>query len=135
MPRWPSAAPRCSFSGRAISWTAASGSRAERVRIAVLASHEGTTLQAIIDGFPGRVAAVISNNADAGALGRARAAGIATHHLSSRTHPDSDALDAAIAMTLIDSGAEIVVLAGYMRKIGPRTLRAFHGRILNTHPA
>ena len=38
-------------------------------------------------------------------------------------------------MTLIDSGAEIVVLAGYMRKIGPRTLRAFHGRILNTHPA
>src|SRR5437667_4316187 len=101
MPRWRSAAPRCSSSGRAISWTAASGSRAERVRIAVLASHEGTTL----------------------------------HHLSSRTHPDPDALDAAIAMTLIDSGAEIVVLAGYMRKIGPRTIRAFHGRILNTHPA
>jgi len=71
------------------------------VRIAVLPSHEGTTL----------------------------------HHLSSCTHPDPDALDAAIAMTLIDSGAEIVILAGYMRKIGPRTLRAFHGRILNTHPA
>ena len=45
----------------------------------------------IIDGFPGRVVAVISNNADAGALGRARAAGIPTHHLSSRTHPDPDA--------------------------------------------
>ena len=105
------------------------------MRIAVLASHEGTTLQAIIDGFPGRVVAVISNNADAGALGRARAAGIPAHHLSSRTHPDPDALDAAIAMTLIDSGAEIVVLAGYMRRIGSRTLRAFHGRILNTHPA
>src|SRR5258706_9368545 len=100
MPGWPPAAPPCSCSGRAICWTAASGSRAERVRIAVLASHEGTTLQ-----------------------------------LSSRTHPDPDALDAAIAMTLIDKGAEIVVLAGYMRKIGPRTLRAFHGRILNTHPA
>ena len=104
------------------------------MRIAVLASHEGTTLQALIDAtLP--IVAVISNNADAGALVRARAAGIPTHHLSSRTHPDPDALDAALATTLIESGAEVVVLAGYMRKIGPRTLRAFHGRILNTHPA
>jgi phosphoribosylglycinamide formyltransferase 1 len=105
------------------------------VRIAVLASHEGTTLQAIIDGMPGSVVAVISNNAEAGALTRARAAAIPAHHLSSRTHPDPDALDTAIATTLRASGAEIVVLAGYLRKIGPRTLAAFRGRILNTHPA
>jgi phosphoribosylglycinamide formyltransferase-1 len=105
------------------------------MRIAVLASHEGTTLQAIIDAFPGWIVAVMGNNADAGALARARAAGIAAHHLSTHTHPDPDALDTAIATTLVESGAEIVVLAGYMRKIGPRTLRAFAGRILNTHPA
>jgi len=114
---------------------AASAARPDRVRIAVLASHEGTTLQAIIDAFPGAVVAVICNNADAGALVRARAAGIPAHHLSSKTHPDPDALDAAIEATLIDCRAEIVVLAGYMRKIGPRTLRTFGGRILNTHPA
>ena len=107
----------------------------EPVRIAVLASHEGTTLQAIIDAFPGRVVAVVGNNAESGALVRARAAGIPAHHLSSRTHPDPDALDAAIAGTLVESGAELIVLAGYMRRIGPRTLRAFRGRILNTHPA
>ena len=105
------------------------------MRIAVLASHEGTTLQAIIDAFPGAVVAVISNNADCGALARARAAGIAPYYLSSRTHPEPDALDAAIATALVESGAEIVVLAGYMRKIGLRTLRAFRGRMLNTHPA
>lgn len=105
------------------------------MRIAVLASHEGTTLQAIIDAFPGRIVAVVCNNADAGALVRARAAGIPAYHLSSRTHPDLDVLDSAIATTLVESGAAIVVLAGYMRKIGPRTLRAFAGRILNTHPA
>jgi phosphoribosylglycinamide formyltransferase-1 len=105
------------------------------MRIAVLASHEGTTLQAIIDAFPGDVVAVISNNAESGALVRARAAGIPAHHLSSRTHPDPDGLDAAIAATLVASAAEFVVLAGYMRKIGPRTLSAFRGRILNTHPA
>jgi phosphoribosylglycinamide formyltransferase-1 len=105
------------------------------MRIAVLASHEGTTLQAIIDAFPGDVVAVVSNNAESGALARARGAGIAAHHLSSRTHPEPDALDAAIAKTLVDSACDVVVLAGYMRKIGPRTLSAFRGRILNTHPA
>jgi len=105
------------------------------VRIAVLASHEGTTLQAIIDAFPGSIVAVICNNADAGALARARAAGIPPYYLSSRTHPDPDALDAAIEATLVASGIEVVVLAGYMRKIGPRTLRTFRGRLLNTHPA
>ena len=105
------------------------------MRLAVLASHEGTTLQAIIDAFPRDVVAVISNNAESGALARARAAGIPAYHVSSRTHPDPDALDDAIATTLRDSGAEIVVLAGYMRKIGPRTLAAFRARIVNTHPA
>jgi phosphoribosylglycinamide formyltransferase 1 len=105
------------------------------VRIGVLASHEGTTLQAIIDAFPGDVVVVISNNGDSGALVRARAAGIAAHHLSSRTHPDPDALDATILTTLTEARADVVVLAGYMRKIGPRTLAAFGGRIFNTHPA
>ncbi len=105
------------------------------MRIAVLASHEGTTLQAIIDAFPGDVVAVVSNNAESGALVRARGAEIPAHHLSSRTHPDPDALDGTIATTLIASACDVVVLAGYMRKIGPRTLGAFRGRILNTHPA
>jgi phosphoribosylglycinamide formyltransferase 1 len=105
------------------------------MRLGVLASHEGTTLQAIIDAFPGWVVVVISNNADAGALARAQAAAIPARHLSSRTHPDADVLDTAIATALLESAVELVVLAGYMRKLGPRTLEAFRHRIVNTHPA
>ena len=110
------------------------------MRIGVLASHEGTTLQAIIDAcragaLNATVVAVISNNRDAGALHRARAAGIRVHHLSSRTHSDARALDAAICQALVEDEVDLVVLAGYMKKLGPETLVRFRGRVLNTHPA
>ena len=108
------------------------------LRIGVLASHEGTTLQSIMDGcaqgrIDGRVAVVISNNSGSGALRRAAAAGIETFHLSSVTHSSGDALDAAICGAL--QGADVIFLAGYMKRLGPRTLAAFPARILNTHPA
>ena len=110
------------------------------LRIAVLASHEGTTLQAIIDGcrqgrIDGRVVAVISNNSGSGALRRAAAAGIETLHLSSVTHSGGDSLDAAICGALQRARADVIFLAGYMKPLGPRTLAAFPARILNTHPA
>lgn len=110
------------------------------MRIGVLASHEGTTLQAVLDatarGEIGvEVGLVVSNNADSGALRRARASGMPTAHLSGRTHPEPAALDSALAEALARSGAEVVLLAGYMKQLGPETLAAFRGRILNTHPA
>lgn len=110
------------------------------LRIGVLASHEGTTLQSIIDGcaqgrIDGQVVAVISNNSASGAMRRAAAAGIETFHLSSSTHSSADALDAAICGVLQRARADIIFLAGYMKRLGPRTLAAFPGRILNTHPA
>src|SRR5690348_4149094 len=66
----------------------------------VLASHEGTTLQTVLDAcasdrIQGRVALVISNNGESGALRRARQAGVQAVHLSSKTHEDPAALDAA----------------------------------------
>jgi len=110
------------------------------LNIAILASHEGTTLQAVLDActagaIAGRVVLVISNNADSGALRRARAAGVASLHLSSRTHPDAAALDAAICSALESHGAQVVLLAGYLKMLGPGTLARFAGRVLNTHPA
>jgi phosphoribosylglycinamide formyltransferase 1 len=110
------------------------------VNIAVLASHEGTTLQAVLDAcaagtIAARVALVISNNADSGALRRARAAGVQTLHLSARTHPGPRELDRAIRAGLEGHGIDLVVLAGYMKRLGPETLERFAGRILNTHPA
>jgi phosphoribosylglycinamide formyltransferase-1 len=110
------------------------------VNIGILASHAGTVLQAIIDAANGphpelRPCVVISNNSRSGAAERAVRHGIPFVHLSSSTHPDPDALDAAIAGALTTSGAEVVFLAGYMRKLGPATLARFADRILNTHPA
>jgi len=110
------------------------------MNFAVLASHEGTTLQAVLDAcadgrIAGRVALVISNNADSGALRRARAASVPDLHLSSTTHPDPVRLDRAIAAALKEYQCELVLLAGYMKKLGPATCGAYAGRILNTHPA
>jgi phosphoribosylglycinamide formyltransferase 1 len=111
-----------------------------RMNIAVMASGEGTTLQAVLDAcasgrLAARIGVVISNNAAAGALRRARAAGIAARHLSSATAGGPLALDQAIHDTLIEYRADWVLLAGYMKRLGPKTLAAFGGRIINTHPA
>jgi phosphoribosylglycinamide formyltransferase 1 len=110
------------------------------MKLGVLASHEGTTLQSLLDAcsdgrIPGRVAVVVSNNGDSGALRRARQAGVDALHLSSKTHEDPVALDAAIRDGLFAADVDIVFLAGYMKKLGPLVLSTFKGRILNTHPA
>jgi phosphoribosylglycinamide formyltransferase-1 len=110
------------------------------MRIAVLASHTGTILQAVLDAcadgeLTATVVLVISNNSVSGAMDRARNAGIATAHLSGATHPDPAALDAAMVESLAAAGADWVLLAGYMRKLGPRMLERFRHRIVNTHPA
>jgi phosphoribosylglycinamide formyltransferase-1 len=110
------------------------------LRIGVLASHEGTTLQAILDAcaaqaISARVVAVVSNNSDSGALRRATLAGSRAVHLSGKTHPEPGALDAAIVQALEADAVEVVMLAGYMKKLEPRLLERYRGRILNTHPA
>ena len=114
------------------------------MRIGVLASHEGSVLQAVLDACAdsttdarlcGRVSVVISNNSDSGALRRARDAGIPALHLSSVTHPSPAALDYAIARALDDASVDLVVLAGYMKRLGPATLARFADRLINTHPS
>ena len=109
-------------------------------RIAVLASHGGSILQAVMDAcqsgsLPARVVLVISNNRGSLALRRAARAGIDRLHLSSRTHSDPERLDRAIRDGLLDARADWVLLAGYMKKLGGETLAAFPNHILNTHPA
>ncbi|MGI8427332.1 MAG: phosphoribosylglycinamide formyltransferase [Actinomycetota bacterium] len=106
----------------------------------MLASGSGSNLQAIIDACTGgrlraEVRVVISNNLGSGALEKASRSGIAALHLSSKTHPAPGQLDNAICRALQDSDVEFVLLAGYMKKLGPRTLERFRGRVLNIHPA
>jgi phosphoribosylglycinamide formyltransferase 1 len=110
------------------------------MKLAFLASHNGSNMQAIIDACnSGKLACapvlVISNNRESGALARAQKEGIPCAHLSLQTHSDPSALDRAILETLQKHDAECVVLAGYMRKLGKATLSAYRGRIVNIHPA
>ena len=108
--------------------------------IGVFASGEGTTLQAVLDAcsqgrLDGSVGVVISNNSKSGALRRAAVMGIPGRHLSSTTHPDPILLDEAVKVCLDEAKVDLVLLAGFMKKLGPRTLAAYAGRVLNSHPA
>ena len=112
----------------------------KRIRLGSLASGGGTNLQAIIDAaasgeLHADVVVVISNNSTSGALRRARNAGIPGFHLSGATHPEDAARDSAILGTLQDHGVDVVVLAGYMKMLGPAVLSRYEGRVLNVHPA
>jgi phosphoribosylglycinamide formyltransferase-1 len=105
-----------------------------------MASGSGTTLQAVVDAcedkrIDGDVVLVISNNSRSGAMKRAERHAISSVHLSSRTQPDPAALDRAIAAALSERSPDIVLLAGYMKKLGPQALSAFRGRVINTHPS
>lgn len=107
-------------------------------RIAVLASGEGTNLQALIDRVHSRtvdIVAVASDKPGARALERAADAGIATKVFERHAFGDRPARDAAIATWLRDSGAETVVLAGYMALLTPGFIAAFPDRIVNVHPS
>ena len=111
-----------------------------KLRLGFLASHVGSNVQAILDACrEGRLDAepcvVISNNSDAPVLDRAMAARVPAFHLSAHVHPDPARLDEAILATLEKHRVNLIVLAGYMKKLGPRTLARYRGRVLNMHPA
>ncbi len=110
------------------------------MNIAAMASHGGSILQAVIDAcedgtLAATVTLVISNNSDATALKRAKKHGIEALHLSARTHDNADELDEALTAALGEAKADWILLAGYMKKLGPQTLGAYRNRILNTHPS
>ena len=111
-----------------------------KLRLGFLASHGGSNVQAIVDACRAgelhaepRVA--ISNNSGSEVLRRAAREGVPGFHLSSKTHPRPGDLDEAIEGVLADHGVDLVVLAGYMRMLGPRVLGRYRGRVLNVHPA
>jgi len=109
-------------------------------KIAVFASHNGSDLQAVIDGckagkIDAAVCCVISNNADAYALQRAKDVGIDPFCINSSLYPDTDELDKVTLAILKKHGADLILLAGYLKKIGLPVLRAYENRIYNIHPA
>jgi phosphoribosylglycinamide formyltransferase-1 len=114
--------------------------RAKDLTIGFLASHGGSGMRAILEAIRGgelkaRPAIAISNNVGAGAHEVAAAYGVASLVLNAKLLGDEATLDRAIAATLADHGVELIILSGYMRKLGPVALARFRNRILNVHPA
>jgi formyltetrahydrofolate-dependent phosphoribosylglycinamide formyltransferase len=103
------------------------------VRVAVLASGGGTNLQALLDALHNsplaRVARVVTNRPDAGALERARLAGVPAAVLRDPGDP------AELLAALTDARADLVVLAGYLKLVPPPVVARFHWRMINIHPA
>ncbi len=111
-----------------------------KLHIAVLASGSGSNLQAIIDRsvageLDTEIVLVISNNPDAGALTRAQQAGISHLCIDHRQFATRSEFDRAVVAELQAAGAELIVLAGFMRIISDIFLAAFPARIINIHPA
>ena len=105
-------------------------------RVAVLISGRGSNLQSLIDAQDGsyRIILVLSNVEGAGGLQKARAAGIATIVIP-HTGKTREAFDAEIDAALREAGAEIVLLAGFMRILSDGFVRAWEGRLINIHPS
>jgi phosphoribosylglycinamide formyltransferase 1 len=102
--------------------------------IGVLVSGEGTNLQALIDeGL--EVVGVASNNPEARALERARAAGIDTAVFDLRDFATREERDRAMGLWLSETGAEVAILAGYMHLLTRPFLELFPDRIINVHPS
>jgi phosphoribosylglycinamide formyltransferase-1 len=110
------------------------------LKTTVLISGTGSNLQALIDARKsGRLAAdinhVISNVADARGLARAESAGITTSVLEHGTFSSRNDFDRALSLLTAAGDPDLVVLAGFMRIIGPEILGPFEGRIINLHPS
>ena len=107
-------------------------------RIAVLASGNGTNLQALIDQVHGadiEVVGVAASRSDARALARAERAGIESGVFACTAGQDRDARDAALADWLDELGTQLVVLAGWMELLNPAFISRLAGRIINVHPS
>lgn len=106
----------------------------------VLGSGAGTTAESIIKAsesgdLAADVCLIVGNNSRSGIFAVAERHKIRSLHLSTVTHPNDADRDAAMLDALSGARADLVVLAGYAKKIGPKFLKAYRGRMINTHPA
>lgn len=110
-------------------------------KIAVLASGNGSNLQAILDAIDsgeihgGAVTLVVSDKKNAYALERARIKGIQTKHQSAQRYLSREEYDRDLVTYLEEQEIDLVVLAGFMRILSPYFVLAFNHRILNIHPS
>lgn len=110
------------------------------VKIGILASGNGSNLQAIIDAIETKrldaeIRVVISDNSSAYALERAKKHSIKTAIITKDKFPKKNAFDIELNRLLKEMGVELVVLAGFMRILSPAVIKAFPMRVMNIHPS
>lgn len=111
------------------------------MKIAVFVSGGGTNLQALIDNIKSgylsnvEISLVVSSSANAYALTRAAENNIPSVVLSRKDYADISEWDFKVLTAVKESGAELIVLAGYLSLLGEQTVKAFSNRIINIHPA
>lgn len=108
--------------------------------LSFLASHGGSSARFLVGAMQsGELNATpgifITNNRDSAIFHWCLEHNLLVRHVSSKTHRGADNADEAICSLLQEAGSDLVICSGYMKVIGPRTLAAFAGRILNIHPA
>ncbi|WP_027237381.1 phosphoribosylglycinamide formyltransferase [Leisingera caerulea] len=109
-------------------------------KVAILISGGGSNMVSLLDSMtedhPARPCLVLSNNADAGGLAKAAAAGVATAVVDHRPfNGDREAFEAELVKPIFEVGADIVCLAGFMRVLTAGFVSQFEGRMLNIHPS
>ena len=110
------------------------------MRCAVLASGRGSDFQAICDAVaagtcPVELVRLITDNPSAPVIERAERVGVPVAVVDRPAYSDREAYEAALCAAMASSGADLFVLAGYMRLLSPETVRAFPNRMINIHPA
>jgi phosphoribosylglycinamide formyltransferase-1 len=108
--------------------------------IVILISGRGSNMEAIVqacaaEGWPARIAAVVSNRPDAEGLDFAQARGIATAVVDHMAFADRDNFDAELARVVHGFAPDVLALAGFMRILTPAFVRQFEGRMVNVHPS
>ncbi|WP_256079245.1 phosphoribosylglycinamide formyltransferase [Massilia sp. YIM B04103] len=108
--------------------------------IVILISGRGSNMEAVVraaqaEQWPARIAAVISNKADAKGLEFAASHGIATAVVANKDYPSREAFDAALQSVIDGYAPDLVVLAGFMRILTPGFTAHYAGRMLNIHPS
>lgn len=111
----------------------------QKLSILVLISGTGSNLQAIIDaiadGLPVHIEAVISNKAEAYGLIRAQQTHIPTHIIEHNNFSDRQTFERALIHTIDSHQPELIVLAGFMRQLSPDFVEHYWGRLINIHPS
>ena len=111
------------------------------LNVAVFGSGRGSNFKAVLDAIAdgsiplARISLVISNNATAGILDIARSGSIPALHISQKQFETEETFVAALLETLRSHGTDLVVLAGYMKRLPPPVVHAYRNRIINIHPA